>query len=127
MSERQLVTEWSCDFRLLLYPFGTQRCTLVMYTVEPEIFIRIGRVKYTGDSEHCTLYSHRDLSISSGPRDLNLYSVVEVRYCLQDDVDEAARNVYQGLLIEFFLRKPLTGDFLTQILPTTLFVLIRFY
>ena len=62
---------------------------------------------------------------SSGPTELNLYSVVEVRSCLQDDVDTAAHDIYQGLLIEFFLRKPLTGNFLTQILPTTLFVVIR--
>ena len=61
-----------------------------------------------------------------GPADLNLYSVVELRSCLQDDIDEAAHAIYQGLLIEFFLRKPLTGNFLTQILPTTLFVIIRF-
>ena len=61
----------------------------------------------------------------SGPVTLNLYSVVEVRHCLKADVDEADKNTYQGLVIEFFLRKPLTGDFLTQILPTTLFVLIR--
>ena len=62
----------------------------------------------------------------SGPSNLNLYSVVEVKYCLNADVDAADKNPYQqGLVIEFFLRKPLTGDFLTQILPTTLFVLIR--
>ena len=48
--EVQLVTEWTCDFVLILYPFGTQRCTMIMYTVEPEIFIQNDTVKYTGHS-----------------------------------------------------------------------------
>ena len=48
VSEGQLVTEWTCDFVLSLYPFGTQRCTMVIYTVEEEIFIQPDTVKYTG-------------------------------------------------------------------------------
>ena len=48
--EVQLVTEWTCDFVLILYPFGTQRCTMIMYTVEPEIFIQNDTIKYTGHS-----------------------------------------------------------------------------
>ena len=48
VSEGQLVTEWTCDFVLSLYPFGTQRCTMVIYTVEEEILIQPDNVKYTG-------------------------------------------------------------------------------
>ena len=32
---------------------------------------------------------------------------------------------YQGIVVEFFLQKPLTGNLLTQFLPTTLFIIIR--
>ena len=55
VSEGQLVTEWTCDFVLSLYPFGTQRCTMVIYTVEEEIFIQPDTVKYTGQTRNPSL------------------------------------------------------------------------
>ena len=54
--ERQVVTAWSCNFQLNFYPFGTQRCTMVIYTVEPEIFIYPDTVKYTGADSVYKLY-----------------------------------------------------------------------
>ena len=54
-----------------------------------------------------------------GPEELQLYTVVGVNYCTAD-----IRN-FTGLVVEFLLQKPLTGNFLTQFLPTSLFLVIR--
>ena len=49
-----------------------------------------------------------------------LYSVVDLRFCVFNKIDN-----YTEVLVEVFLSKPLMGDFLTQFLPTALFLMIR--
>ena len=46
-----------------------------------------------------------------------LYSVVDLRHCVFNNDTE--------VLVEVFLRKPLMGNFLTQFLPTAMFLMIR--
>ena len=61
------------------------------------------------------------MSIFVGPTDLKLYSVVDLKYCLHV---QQTSNITE-ILVEFFLSKPLLGNFLTQFLPTALFLIIR--
>ena len=61
------------------------------------------------------------LSISAGPPNLKLYSVVDLKFCVQPI---PGSNITE-ILVEFFLSKPLMGNFLTQFLPTALFLIIR--
>ena len=56
-----------------------------------------------------------------GPPELKLYSVVDLKFCVQLNSDS---NITE-ILVEFFLSKPLMGNFLTQFLPTALFLIIR--
>ena len=63
------------------------------------------------------------MSIFVGPTDLKLYSVVDLKYCVHVQQDSGS-NITE-ILVEFFLRKPLMGNFLTQFLPTALFLIIR--
>ena len=63
----------------------------------------------------------RKLSISAGPPVLKLYSVVDLKFCVQPI---PGSNITE-ILVEFFLSKPLMGNLLTQFLPTALLLIIR--
>ena len=56
-----------------------------------------------------------------GPNDLKLYSVVDLKSCVQPTPGSNITNI----LVEVFLSKPLTGNLLTQFLPTALLLIIR--
>ena len=45
---RSFQTTWTCLFELTWYPFGTQRCTIEMYTFHENIDILPETIKYSG-------------------------------------------------------------------------------
>ena len=54
---RSFQTTWTCLFELTWYPFGTQRCTIEMYTFHENIDILPETIKYSGklfDSLMCS-------------------------------------------------------------------------
>ena len=46
--EREYLVEWTCNFVLDWFPFGTQRCTLEMFFAEKEVATVLRDVDYTG-------------------------------------------------------------------------------
>ena len=96
------------------------RCTMEFYFERKEIVVQPRHIAYSGWGKmHLIQFLQNKSYIITGPVELQLYTVVGVNYCTAD-----IRN-FTGLVVEFLLQKPLTGNFLTQFLPTSLFLLIR--
>ena len=46
--EKEVLVDWTCNFALAWFPFGTQRCTLEMFFAEKEVTTVLRNVDYTG-------------------------------------------------------------------------------
>ena len=56
---------------------------------------------------------------------LPMYLVKGINHC-KIDFKDSFNNSYNGIVVEVSLSRPLLGNIITQFLPTTLFLIIRY-
>ena len=49
VKKKRLVTDWTCTFEMSMYPFGSQKCTMVLYGGQPNMILEIENISYTGN------------------------------------------------------------------------------
>ena len=52
--DRQLVVDWICDFNMYWYPFGTQRCPMIIYSVDDVVELDPENIEYRGNYQNKT-------------------------------------------------------------------------
>ena len=93
-------TDYICSFQYQWYPFDTQSCQIHYIAPDPNIWIRLTSMKY------------------SGSNDLQKYNLKNMTHC---QVEKNGRSVFY---INFIISRPLTSNSLTMFLPTAMLLLI---
>ena len=72
-------------------------------------------------AEFINIYFH----LLQGNLNLPMYLVEGINHC-KIDFKDSFNNSYNGIVVEVSLSRPLLGNIITQFLPTTLFLIIRY-
>ena len=98
--QRQLSTNWICNYHMNWYPFDTGSCSMQMRHFEESIYLQPFLVDYVG------------------PNDLTKHFIKRFEIC--------AMNVEKGsgVMVKVYIGRPLFGTILTVYIPTGLLVIL---
>ena len=121
---------WICKFDLSWYPYGIQKCSLIFYAFAYKDNVRIHPVSVNFSGFMIIHVTQNNIfDISASLNNMDLYQLQDIKFCAVENVFDGIFDEIdsrQGVVVEIFLKRPINSFILTQFLPTTLFVIIRF-